>query len=68
VVKKKMSEKRRVRVFFIGDIGEVKADVYVEPTVKVTDQEGGNRLLQIGNDRALEITLPTEIMEQIRGR
>ena len=61
-----MSEKKRIRVFYISDGAEVSANLTVVPTATVSEQQSGNRLIRIGGG-ALEIAVPDTIFEQIRG-
>jgi len=62
-----MTEKRRVKIFFCGACGEVNADVYVSPEVRVTQREGVAKI-SIGG-HALEINLPCELYDQmVRGQ
>lgn len=61
-----MSEKKRnVRILYLANGAEVSAVLSVEPTVSMKKQEG-NYLLLIGGG-AMEITLPDQIFEEIRG-
>jgi hypothetical protein len=62
---KKMSDKRRVNIFFCGNSGEVNCDLLVTPEVRITQRDGVAQIALGGH--CLEIEMPEELLEQIRG-